>query len=73
MDSIGNFQKKFGISVISVVKSKNIIVIAFTYCTVCVGKFFPVFGNFCMDLFSVDNNEAMKQGNEELNASLIQF
>jgi hypothetical protein len=31
MNSIGNFPKKFIISVISVAKLKNIVVIAFTY------------------------------------------
>jgi hypothetical protein len=63
MNSISNFQKKF---VISMAKPKNIIVIVFTY----VLKSFALFyGNFCMDLYSVDSNEAMKRGNEALNAS----
>jgi hypothetical protein len=29
--------------------------------------------NFCMDLHSVDSNEAMKQGNEALHASSFPF
>jgi hypothetical protein len=58
MNSIGNFQKKFVISIISVAKPKNIVVFAFTY----VLKSFALFyGNFCMDLYSVDNDEAMKR------------
>jgi hypothetical protein len=30
-------------------------------------------GDFCMDLYSVESDEAMKQGNEALNASSLQF
>jgi hypothetical protein len=31
------------------------------------------YGDFCMDLFSVDSHKAMKRGDEALNASLLQF
>jgi hypothetical protein len=31
------------------------------------------YGNFCMDLYSVDSDEAIKRGNEALNASSLQF
>ncbi len=31
------------------------------------------YGDFCMDLFCVDSDEAMKRGDEALNASSIQF
>jgi hypothetical protein len=31
------------------------------------------YGDFCMDLYSVDSNEAMKQGDDALNASSFQF
>jgi hypothetical protein len=31
------------------------------------------YGDFCMDLYSVVSDEAMKQGNKALNASLFQF
>jgi hypothetical protein len=55
MNSIGNFQKKF---VISVAKPKNIVVIAFTH---VLESFALFYGNFCMDLYSVDSNEAMKR------------
>jgi hypothetical protein len=55
MNSIGNFQKKFIISIISVAKPKNIVVIAFTY---VLESFVLFYGNFCMDLYSV---EAMKR------------
>jgi hypothetical protein len=34
---------------------------------------FPFHGNFCMDFYSVDSNEAMKQDDEALNASSLQF
>jgi hypothetical protein len=30
-------------------------------------------GDFCMDLYSVDSDEAMKRGDEAFNASLLQF
>jgi hypothetical protein len=32
-----------------------------------------LFGDICMDLYSVDSDEAMKRGDEALNASLLQF
>jgi hypothetical protein len=45
------------ISVVSVAKPKIIIVFAFTY----VLKSFALFyGDFCTDLYSVDNDEAMR-------------
>jgi hypothetical protein len=70
MNSNGNFQKKFLISVISVAKPKDIIVFAFTY----VLQSFALFnGDLYMDLYSVASDEAMKQGNEALNASSLQF
>jgi hypothetical protein len=31
------------------------------------------YGDFCMDLHSVASDEAMKRGNEALNASTLQF
>jgi hypothetical protein len=47
INSIGKFQKKFVISVVSIAKPKNILVFAFTY----VLKSFALFyANFCMDL-----------------------
>ncbi len=58
MNSIGNFQKKIFISVISVAKLKNIIVITFTY---VLESFALFYGNFCMDLYSVENDEVMKR------------
>jgi hypothetical protein len=64
MNSKGNFQKKFVISVISVAKPKNIVVFAFTY---VLEVLLCLFGDFCgMDLYSVDSDEA-------LNASSLQF
>jgi hypothetical protein len=70
MNSIGNFQKKIVISVVSEAKPKNIIAIAFTY---VLESFALFYGDFCMDLFSVDSDEAMKQGNEALNTFSLQF
>jgi hypothetical protein len=67
MNSIGNFQKKIVFPVISVAKLKNIAVIAFTS---VLESFALFYGNFCMDLYS---DEAMKRGNEVLNASSHQF
>jgi hypothetical protein len=58
MNSIGNFQKKIVISVISVAKPKNIIIIAFTY---VLESFALFYGNFCIDLYSVDSNEVMQR------------
>jgi hypothetical protein len=46
------------ISVISIAKLKNIVAIAFTY---VLESFSLFYGNFCMDLFSVDSDEAMKR------------
>jgi hypothetical protein len=64
------FPPKNVISVISVAKLKNIVVIAF----ISVLESFALFyGNFCMDLDSVDSDEVMKRGNEALNASSLQF
>jgi hypothetical protein len=54
MNSIGNFQQKFVISVVSVAKPKNIVVFAFT-------NVFALFcGDFCMDLYSADSDEARR-------------
>jgi hypothetical protein len=35
--------------------------------------FAPFYGDFCMDLYSVASDEAIKRGNEALNASPLQF
>jgi hypothetical protein len=51
-------KQKFVISVISVAKPINIVVIAFTY---VLESFALFYGNFCMDLYSVDSDEAMKR------------
>ena len=70
MNSIDNFQREFVFSVFSVAKSKNIVVFASTFLLDSFGLFY---GDFCMDLYSVDSDEAMKRGDEALNASLLQF
>jgi hypothetical protein len=49
--------KKICFSVFSVAKSKNIVVFAFTFVLKSFGLFY---GDFCMDLYSVDSDEAMK-------------
>jgi hypothetical protein len=64
------FPKKFVIAVISITKPKNIVVFAFTY---VMESFELFYGDFCMDLHSVVSDEAMKRGNEALNASSLQF
>ncbi len=58
MNLIGNFQKIFVISVFSIAKLKSIVVFAFTYVYICFALYN---GDFCMDLYSVDNDEAMKR------------
>jgi hypothetical protein len=55
MNSIGNFQK-IVVSVVSVVKPKNTVVFAFTY---VLESFALFYGNFCMDLHSVDSDEVL--------------
>ncbi len=50
--------------------SKNIVVFAFTFVLDIFGL---LFDDFCMDLYSVDSDEAMKRGDEALNASSLQF
>jgi hypothetical protein len=51
------FPKKIVISVISVAKPKNIIVFAFTYVFESFALFYSY---FCMDLYNVASDEAMK-------------
>jgi hypothetical protein len=59
MHSIGNFQKVV-ISVISIAKPK-------TLSPLPLYMYFVLFhGDFCIDLYSVDIDEAMKQGDEAL-------
>jgi hypothetical protein len=70
MICIGNLKKNPYISVISIAKLKCFIVFACTYVPECSAQ---LYGDFCMNSHSVYNNEAMKQGNEALNASLLQF
>jgi hypothetical protein len=56
------FQQKFVISVVSITKPKNIVVFAFTF----VFESFALYGDFCMDLYSDESDEALK-------ASWLQF
>jgi hypothetical protein len=70
MNSIDNFPKKFIISVVSVAKLKNIVVFAITY---VLESFALFYGDFCMDLYSVDSDDVIKRGDEALNASSLQF
>ncbi len=69
------FPKKFVISVVSVAKSKKHRRLCFY---ICVKSFALFYGDFCMDLYSVDSHsvdsdKAMQQSNEALNASSLQF
>ena len=63
MNPIDNFQKKFVFSVFSVAMSKNIVIFAFTFVLDIFGLFFD---DFCMDLYSVDSDEAMKRWSEAM-------
>jgi hypothetical protein len=67
---VANFPKNLLFFVVSVAKPKNIVVFAFTYVWESFALFFC---NFCMDIYSVDSDEAMKRGGEALNATLLQF
>jgi hypothetical protein len=58
MNSIGNFQTLFVISVVSKAKPKNMVAFAFTY---ELESFALFYGDFCMDLYSVDSDEVMKR------------
>jgi hypothetical protein len=57
MICLGNLNKNSYISVISKAKMKNIVVFAFTFVS---ERFSLIYGDFCMDLYNVDSNEAMK-------------
>jgi hypothetical protein len=57
MNSIDNFQKKLVFSVFSVAKLKNIVFFAFTFVLDSFGLFY---GDFCMDLYGVDSDEARR-------------
>ncbi len=70
MNPSGNFPKNSLFFVVSLAKPKNIVVFAFTYVLESLALFF---GDFCMDIYSVDSDEVMKQGDEALNASSLQF
>ncbi len=48
-------QKNSLFFIVSVAKPKNIVVFAFTY---VLESFALFFGNFCMDIYSVDSDEA---------------
>ncbi len=49
--------------------SKNIVVFGLHI----LESFALFYGYFCMDLYNVDSDEAMKRGDEALNASSLQF
>jgi hypothetical protein len=70
MNPSGNFPKNSVFFVVFVAKPKNNVVFAFTY---VLDSFALFYGNFCMDTYSFDSDEAMKRGDEALNASLLQF
>ncbi len=59
MIQIGNFIKKFYISIISIAKLKNFVVFVYTYVFRSPALFN---GDFCLDLYSVDGDDAMKWG-----------
>jgi hypothetical protein len=59
MICIGNLNKNSCIFVIYIAKLKNFVVFAFIYVSRSPALFFN--GDFCMNLFSVDSDEAMKR------------
>jgi hypothetical protein len=62
------YKKNSYIFVIFVAAPKNFVVFAFTY----VSKSPALFnGDFCMNLYSVDSDEAMKRGDEAFNGSSL--
>jgi hypothetical protein len=65
---IGNFNKNLHISFISIENPKNFVLFAYTYVSRSPALFY---GNFCINLYFVDSNEAMKLGDEVLNTSLL--
>ncbi len=65
MICIGNFKKNSYIFVILVPTPKNFVVFVFTYVSRSPALFN---GDFCMNLYSVDSDEAMKRGDEAFNS-----
>jgi hypothetical protein len=59
MNPSGNFPKNSVFFVVFVAMPKNIVVFAFTY---VLESFALFFGDFCIDIFSVDSDKAMKRG-----------
>jgi hypothetical protein len=57
MNPRGNFPNNSLFFVVFVAKPKNIVVLAFTYVLESFGLFF---GDFCIDIYSVDSDEALK-------------
>ncbi len=55
---IGNFNKNLFMSVISIAKPKSFVIFDLTYLLRSSVLFY---GDFCMNLFSVDSDEAMKR------------
>jgi hypothetical protein len=65
---IGNFNKNSHIFRYFQRKSENFVLFAYTYVSKSPALFY---GNFCINLYFVDSNEALKLGDEVLNASLL--
>ncbi len=65
-----SWKKTRYISVFFLTKLKNFVIFAFTY----VSKGSALLNDdFCMNSHNVDSDEAMKRGDEALNASSLQF
>ncbi len=60
---ISNFNKNSFISVISVAKQKNFVAFAETYVS---RNPTLLYGDFCMNLYFVDSDEAMKRWSEAM-------
>jgi hypothetical protein len=70
MICIGNLKKNRIFSLFPLAKLKNFIVFAFTYVSRSPALFN---GDFYMNLYCVDSDEAMKRGDKVFNGSSLQF
>ncbi len=70
MICFASFFKNRYFSVFSVMKPKNFVIVAFTN---VLESFALLNDDFCMNWHNIDSDEAMKQSNEALNASSLQF
>jgi hypothetical protein len=70
MICFASYKKNRHISVFSVTKPKNFVVVAFTYVSESSAL---LNDDFCMNSHNVDSDKVMKRGYEALNASSLPF